>query len=771
MQGKKKIEGIKLKDAERNERTLEVLADTSVESDKELIEILDKVKSYAPNGDLETIIKAYKLAKYAHRDQKRKSGEPYFIHPLAVANIICDMQLDIETVSGGLLHDVVEDTEYTYEDIESIFNKEIADLVDGVTKLGKIKYRSKEETQSENLRKMFLAMAKDIRVILIKLADRLHNMRTLNYMDPEKAKYKATETLEIYGGIAHRLGISKIKWELEDLALRYIDHDGYYELVEKVSMKRSQREENIARIVNSLQEKFAEMEIPCDVYGRPKHFYSIYRKMKNKHKSFEEIFDLTAVRVLVDTVKDCYAVLGVVHTLWKPIPGRFKDYIAMPKPNMYQSLHTTVVGPDGEPLEIQIRTHEMHNIAEYGIAAHWKYKEGISNSKEDKIEEKLQWLRQMMEWEKDLKDPHEFMDALKEDVFSSQVYVFTPQGDVIELPAESTPIDFAYRVHTNVGNKCVGAKVNGRMVTLDYKLQNGNIVEILTSSNSPGPSRDWLGIVKTPNAKSRIRQFFKKERREENIERGNSILEREFKKHGLPTTKDAVIDKNMLIIAKKFNQPNVEDLIATVGYGGIMASQVVTKLKELYTREMRQAMKEKKASLSEDIEKHNISDAEYSKKRKKTPSQGIIVEGLDNILVRFAKCCNPLPGDEIVGYITKGRGVAVHRADCVNVNPDDEFFKKRMIKVSWDGEGKDSNSTFEAEIQIKVVDRRGIVNEITHIVANEKIGLNGINARKGKDSEVTINLLVEVEGTEQLDYIMKKIKAVPGVEKIYRMTN
>lgn len=771
MQGKKKLEGIKLKDAERNERTLEVLADTSVESDKELIEILDKVKSYAPNGDLDTIIKAYKLAKYAHRDQKRKSGEPYFIHPLAVANIICDMQLDIETVSGGLLHDVVEDTEYTYDDIESIFNKEIADLVDGVTKLGKIKYRSKEETQSENLRKMFLAMAKDIRVILIKLADRLHNMRTLNYMDPEKAKYKATETLEIYGGIAHRLGISKIKWELEDLALRYIDHDGYYELVEKVSMKRSQREENIAKIVNCLQEKFAEMEIPCDVYGRPKHFYSIYRKMKNKNKSFEEIFDLTAVRVLVDTVKDCYAVLGVVHTLWKPIPGRFKDYIAMPKPNMYQSLHTTVVGPDGEPLEIQIRTHEMHNIAEYGIAAHWKYKEGISNSKEDKIEEKLQWLRQMMEWEKDLKDPHEFLDALKEDVFSSQVYVFTPQGDVIELPAESTPIDFAYRVHTNIGNKCVGAKVDGRMVTLDYKLQNGNIVEILTSSNSPGPSRDWLGIVKTPNAKSRIRQFFKKERREENIERGNAILEREFKKHGLPTTKDSVIDKNMLIIAKKFNQPNVEDLIATVGYGGIMASQVVTKLKELYTREMRQAMKEKKASLSEDIEKHNISDAEYSKKRKKAPSQGIIVEGLDNILVRFAKCCNPLPGDEIVGYITKGRGVAVHRADCVNVNPDDEFFKKRMIKVSWDGEGKDSNSTFEAEIQIKVVDRRGIVNEITHIVANEKIGLNGINARKGKDSEVTINLLVEVEGTEQLNYIMKKIKSVPGVERIYRMTN
>lgn len=771
MQEKNKVNGIKLKDADRNERTLQVLNDTSVESDKELIEILEKVKSYAPNSNMEPIIKAYKLAKYAHREQKRKSGEPYFIHPLAVANIICDMQLDIETVTGGLLHDVVEDTEYTYDDIEAIFSKEIADLVDGVTKLGKIKYRSKEETQSENLRKMFLAMAKDIRVILIKLADRLHNMRTLNYMDPEKAKYKATETLEIYGGIAHRLGISKIKWELEDLALRYIDHDGYYKLVEKVSMKRSQREENIANIVNCLQNKFNEMEISCDVYGRPKHFYSIYKKMKKKNKSFEEIFDLTAVRVLVDTVKDCYAVLGIVHTLWKPIPGRFKDYIAMPKPNMYQSLHTTVVGPDGEPLEIQIRTHEMHNIAEYGIAAHWKYKEGISNSKEDKIEEKLQWLRQMMEWEKDLKDPHEFLDALKEDVFSSQVYVFTPQGDVIELPAESTPIDFAYRVHTNVGNKCVGAKVDGRMVTLDYKLQNGNIVEVLTSSNSPGPSMDWLSIVKTPNAKSRIRQFFKKERREENIERGNEILEREFKKHGLPITKDSVIDKNMLTIAKKYNQPNVEDLIATVGYGGIMASQVVTKLKELYTREIRQAMKEKKASLPEDIEKHSISDTEYSKKRKKSPTQGVIVEGLDNILVRFAKCCNPLPGDEIVGYITKGRGVAVHRADCLNVTPDDEFFKKRMIKVSWAEEAKGIESKFEAEMQIKAVDRRGILNEITHIVATEKISLNGINARKGKDSDVTINLLVEVNGTEQLNYIMNKLKTVPGVENIYRMTN
>ena len=477
--------------------------------DKELQEILDKIKEYAPNTDTTLVEKAYYLAKSAHEGVLRKSGEPYIIHPIAVANILVDMQLDIETISAGLLHDVIEDTDYTYDDIKEMFSKEVADLVDGVTKLGQIKYQSKEETQAENLRKMFLAMAKDIRVILIKLADRLHNMRTLKYMPEEKAKYKAKETLEIYGGIAHRLGISKIKWELEDLALRYIDPDGYYDLVDKVSMKRSQREEYINKIVKLLQDKFKEVNINCEVYGRPKHFYSIYKKMQNKHKTFEEIFDLTAVRIVVDTIKDCYAVLGMVHTLWVPMPGRFKDYIAMPKANMYQSLHTTVIGPEGEPVEIQIRTHEMHNIAEYGIAAHWKYKEGTM-SNDEKMEEKLKWLRQMMEWEKDVKDPQEFLDSLKEDVFNSQVYVFTPKGDVIELPAESTPIDFAYRVHSKVGNKCVGAKINGRLVPIDYKLQNGEIVEVITSANSTGPSRDWLKIVKTPNARNRIRQFFKK---------------------------------------------------------------------------------------------------------------------------------------------------------------------------------------------------------------------------------------------------------------------
>lgn len=734
--------------------------------DKELQELIEKIKGYAPNADIDLVKKAYYLGKKAHEGQFRKSGEPYFIHPLAVANILADMELDIETIAAGILHDVVEDTDYTYEDIEKEFSQEIANLVDGVTKLGQIKYQSKEETQAENLRKMFMAMAKDIRVILIKLADRLHNMRTLKFMPPEKAKSKAKETLEIYGGIANRLGISKIKWELEDLALRYIDPDGYYELVEKVAKKRSQREEYIKKVLSILDEKLKSVNIPYNVYGRPKHFYSIYSKMKNKDKGFEEIYDLTAVRIIVDNVKDCYAVLGMVHTLWKPIPGRFKDYIAMPKPNMYQSLHTTVIGPDGEPVEIQIRTKEMHQIAEYGIAAHWKYKEGKTQDTRQNVEEKLQWLRQMMEWEKDLKDPQEFLDALKDDVFSSQVYVFTPRGDVIELPAGATPIDFAYRVHTNVGNKCVGAKIDGRIVPIDYKLQNGNIVEILTSSNSNGPSRDWINIVKTPNAKSRIRQWFKKERREENIERGNLILEKEFKKYNIPA-KEACIEKYLSQIAKKFNQQTVEDLIATIGYGGIMASQVVPKVRELYEKEVKKTKKEQEVNAVEDLKNHNLTDSEYKKKRKNT-SQGVTVKGLDNILVRFAKCCNPLPGDEIVGYVTKGRGVAVHRKDCPNANVNGDFFKNRLLEVEWCNSEK---SRFEAEIQIRGVDRKGIINDITHAVAVEKVGFNGINARKGKEGIINVNLLIEVDNIDELNLLMKKIKSIPGIEDVYRVIN
>ena len=735
--------------------------------DKELQEILDKIKEYAPNTDTTLVEKAYYLAKSAHEGVLRKSGEPYIIHPIAVANILVDMQLDIETISAGLLHDVIEDTDYTYDDIKEMFSKEVADLVDGVTKLGQIKYQSKEETQAENLRKMFLAMAKDIRVILIKLADRLHNMRTLKYMPEEKAKYKAKETLGIYGGIAHRLGISKIKWELEDLALRYIDPNGYYDLVDKVSMKRSQREEYINKIVKLLQDKFKEVNINCEVYGRPKHFYSIYKKMQNKHKTFEEIFDLTAVRIVVDTIKDCYAVLGMVHTLWVPMPGRFKDYIAMPKANMYQSLHTTVIGPEGEPVEIQIRTHEMHNIAEYGIAAHWKYKEGTM-SNDEKMEEKLKWLRQMMEWEKDVKDPQEFLDSLKEDVFNSQVYVFTPKGDVIELPAESTPIDFAYRVHSKVGNKCVGAKINGRLVPIDYKLQNGEIVEVITSANSTGPSRDWLKIVKTPNARNRIRQFFKKERRDENIERGYEVLEKEFKRYGLPL-KDSSIDKFMEQVAKKFNQPSVEDLIATIGYGGITPSQVVPKVRDFYLKEEKKKEKEhrQKELENEDLSQYKISDKEYKEKRKKS-SSGVIVKGLDNILVRFAKCCNPLPGDEIIGYVTKGRGVAIHRADCPNCKLDNEIFKKRLVDVEWDNPKK---SKFEGEIRIIGTDRKSMLNDIIHTIAVQKLNINGVNARKSKDEITQINLLVEVNDISELTNLMKKIKAIPGVDDVFRVRN
>ena len=497
--------------------------------DDRIQNLIEKIKAYAPNADIDKVVRAYNLAKEAHKGQFRKSGEPYIIHPVAVANILADMELDIDTICGGLLHDVVEDTDYEESDIEEMFGKDVAALVDGVTKLGKIKYMTKEESQASNLRKMFMAMAKDMRVMLIKLSDRLHNMRTLEYMDSDKVRYKAQETLDIYAGIAHRLGISTIKWELEDLAFRFLYPEEYYDLVNRVNKKREQREAYIDEIVTIIKRDMNDKGVECDVYGRPKHFYSIFKKMKKKNKSFDEIYDLTAVRVLVDTDRDCYAVLGEVHTLWKPIPGRFKDYIAMPKPNMYQSLHTTVIGSDGEPVEIQIRTYEMHNVAEFGIAAHWKYKEGVTDNSLSDVDRRLQWLRQMMEWEKDVTDPYEFLDALKEDVFNAQVYVFTPQGDVLELPNGSTPIDFAYRIHSNVGNKCVGAKVNSRIVPLEYKLKNGQIVEILTSPNSLGPSRDWMNLVKTPNARNKIKQFFKKERREENIERGLAILDKEPK--------------------------------------------------------------------------------------------------------------------------------------------------------------------------------------------------------------------------------------------------
>ena len=614
-----------------------------------------KIEQYNPQADMKQIIKAYNFAESAHEGQYRNSGEKFFIHPYNVAMILADLNMDTSTIIAGLLHDVLEDTDVTYETLAEEFGEEVANLVEGVTKLKKLNYKTKQESQAENLRKMVVAMAKDIRVIIIKLADRLHNMRTLEYMSDEKKKEKALETLEIYAPLAHRLGISKIKWELEDLSLRYLDPEGYYDLVDKVSKQRKEREAYIQFIIDMLKTKIDEMEIPCEISGRPKSFYSIYRKMVYQNKNFEQIFDLTAIRVIVDTVKDCYGVLGIVHTMWKPIPGRFKDYIAMPKPNMYQSLHTTVIGPQGEPFEVQIRTWEMHRTAEYGIAAHWKYKEGTI--KADNFDEKLTWLRQMLEWQKEMKDPKEFMESLKIDFFTDEVFVFTPKGDVINLPNGSTPIDFAYRVHTAVGNNCVGAKVDGRIVPLDYKLKNGNIVEVITSANSTGPSRDWLKIVKSSQAKSKIRQWFKREERDLNIVKGKDILEKEVKRQGYKLT-EMLKEDWLKSIASKLSLSSVDDLYAGLGYGSITLSQVIPKLKEFHKDYYK--LRDEKNLLESNS---NV----YAPKKENRFTQGVTVKGVDNIKVRFSKCCNPVPGDEIVGYITRGRGVSVHRKDCPNI--------------------------------------------------------------------------------------------------------
>jgi len=712
--------------------------------------IIDKIKEYNPQGSFDQIIKAYNFAERSHDGQLRNSGESFFIHPYNVALILADLNMDIATICAGLLHDVLEDTEVTFETIVNEFGEEIANMVEGVTKLKKLKYRTKQETQAENLRKMVIAMSKDVRVIIIKLADRLHNIRTLNYMPDAKKKEKALETLEIYAPIAHRLGISKIKWELEDLSLRYIDPEGYYELVDKVSKQRREREAYIKLVMDMLEKKLNEVEIENGISGRPKSFYSIYRKMVYQNKNFEQIFDLTAIRVLVDNVRDCYGALGIVHTLWKPIPGRFKDYIAMPKPNMYQSLHTTVIGPQGEPFEIQIRTWEMHRTAEYGIAAHWKYKEGVEKS--DDFENKLSWLRQLLEWQKDLKDPKEFMESLKIDFFTDEVFVFTPKGDVINLPAGSTPIDFAYRVHTAVGNNCVGAKVDGRIVPLDYKLKNGNIVVILTSSNSNGPSRDWLKIVKSSQAKSRVRQWFKKEERDDNIVKGKETLEKEVKRQGFKLT-EILKDDWLKVITKKLSLNSTEDLYAAIGYGSITLSQVMIKLKDFYKEENVQKQDEREL-----LTKQPKIKEEYK------PTQGITITGIDNIKVRFSRCCNPVPGDEIAGYITRGRGVSVHRSDCPNVA--DLSLKGRFIDVEWDTDKKNS---YQAEIQIKASDRTGLLTEITQLLTEVGLTVTSLNARTNKEKIAMINMTLEIRDIEQLKELMRKIKRLVGVMDVYRV--
>ncbi|SKA81321.1 GTP pyrophosphokinase [Caloramator quimbayensis] len=703
--------------------------------------------------DINIIYKAYSVAKKAHDGQMRESGEPYLMHPVEVALILIEMGLDTDTICAALLHDVVEDTEYTYEDVKREFNVEIANLVEGVTKLGKIEYKSKEEQQAENIRKVLLAMAKDVRVILIKLADRLHNMRTLKYLPPEKQKSKAQETLDIYAPVAHRLGISKIKWELEDSALRYLKPEEYYDLVNKVSKKRAERENEINEIIQILSEKLSQSGIKADIDGRPKHFYSIYRKMYQKNKNFDQIFDLLAIRVVVDTIKDCYAALGIAHTLWKPIPGRFKDYIAMPKPNMYQSLHSTVIGPKGQPFEIQIRTWDMHRTAEYGIAAHWKYKEGIQ---EDEIEDRLKWLREIMEYQKNAKDAKEFMETVKIDLFSDEVFVFTPKGTVIDLPIESTPLDFAYRIHTDIGNRCVGAKVNGKMVPLDYKLVTGDIVEIITSNTTKGPSRDWLNIVKSSQAKAKIRQWFKKSFKEENVEKGRESFEKEIKRQGLIYS-EAMKSEYIDAVLKKFNFSQIEDMYSSIGSGAFSANQIVSRIKE----EIRK---------NDQSEEHLFKLPEKQETSKKDiihpgKKPGIVVKGEKDLLVRFAKCCNPVPGDDIVGFITKGRGVSIHRKDCKNFQSLANFEPERVVDASWTGE---HTADFLADIQIEAYDRHGLLADITNALTNAKLALKAMNARAGKNNMAIIGLTLQVNNTMQLDKIMKDFRKLQGIIDVYR---
>lgn len=714
--------------------------------------LIERIKQYDINCNIDILQKAYNLSRKAHDGQQRVSGEPYIIHPIEVAYILAELELDCTSIIAALLHDTVEDTEYTLKQLRDEFGKEVADLVDGVTKLSKIPYNTKEEQQVENLRKMFLAMANDIRVILIKLADRLHNMRTLKYLTHEKQLSISKETLEVYAPIAHRLGMSKIKWELEDISLRYIDPEGYYDLVDKIAQKRREREAFIKQIVDTLKTKTQELGINAYVEGRPKHFYSIYRKMREQNSTIDQIYDLFAVRLIVDSVKDCYGVLGMVHELYKPIPGRFKDYIAMPKPNMYQSLHTTVIGNEGHPFEVQIRTWEMHRVAEMGIAAHWKYKEGNKSrsSADDNFNEKLSWVRQLLEWQKEMPDAAEFMENLKIDMFNDEVFVFTPKGDVISLPKNSTPIDFAYTIHSAIGNKMIGAKVNGRLMPLEYKLNNGDIVEIVTSSNASGPSRDWLKIVKSSQAKSKIKQWFKKEKREENIVRGKELIEKELKKHGL-TQSQLFRTEWVETILKKYTFSTVDDLYAAIGYGAITAHKIVSRLKEEY----------KKTVKAEELEQ-NIADGTLQKaERKKAPGpvNGIIVKGLDNCLVRLSRCCNPVPGDSIIGYITRGRGVSVHTSDCINVKniPGEE---ERLIEVSWDNGTK---VVYKVDISILANDRDALLLDITNAISEAKIPLKAINARTTKDHTAIMTLTLEIIDTEQLNKILKKLRKIDGV--------
>ena len=719
-------------------------------------QIINQVKTYQPDAPVTLIEQAYTFARDAHHGQLRVSGEEYIQHPLGVAKILAELQIDAVSICAALLHDVVEDTETSLEMIEKKFSKEIAMLVDGVTKLSRIEYKSKEEQQLENYRKMFLAMAKDIRVVLVKLADRLHNMRTLKYMAPPKQKSIARETLEILAPLANRLGMSSVKWELEDLSFRYLEPEKYYELVEKVKQKRQERQALIDEATQTLASKLKEVDIAAEIQGRPKHFYSIYKKMLKDHKDLSEIYDLSALRVVVDTVKDCYGALGTVHTLWKPIPGRFKDYIAMPKSNMYQSLHTTVIGTQGQPLEIQIRTWEMHRISEYGIAAHWKYKEGKNVIKEvgKDTDQKLSWLRQLLEWHQEMRDPREFLETVKLDVFADEVFVFTPKGDVVDLPAGAVPVDFAYKIHTDVGHRCTGARVNGKIVPLEYKLNNGDIVEIITSKHGTGPSRDWLNIVGSSETKNKIRQWFKKEKREENVAKGRELIEKESKKLGYDS-RDLTKGERLADIAKKLNIATEDDLLATLGFGGISVHGIMIKLIEAYKKEVR--------STNPDNINHLLADLK-PKRTKSKSSHGILVKGETGLLVRLARCCNPVPGDAIVGYITRGRGVSVHRADCTNVLNEPEEYE-RIIEVNWD---ISTDDTYKVTVEVQAMDRSGLLSDIMMALSETKTNASSVNAKVQKNKMASITLNLDIGNINQLEHIMTKIRRVKDVYSVHR---
>ncbi|MFI8575156.1 RelA/SpoT family protein [Rossellomorea aquimaris] len=719
-------------------------------------QVFDKTREYLNDEHVGMVQKAYEYARDAHSEQYRKSGEPYIIHPIQVAGILADLEMDPATVAAGFLHDVVEDTGVSLGEIEEAFNAEVAMLVDGVTKLGKIKYKSQEEQQAENHRKMFVAMAQDIRVILIKLADRLHNMRTLKHLPQEKQRRIANETLEIFAPLAHRLGISKIKWELEDTSLRYLNPQQYYRIVNLMKKKRAEREEYLEDVVNEVKDKLGDVKITAEISGRPKHIYSIYRKMALQNKQFNEIYDLLAVRVVVDSIKDCYAVLGIVHTCWKPMPGRFKDYIAMPKPNMYQSLHTTVIGPKGDPLEVQIRTLEMHQIAEYGVAAHWAYKEGKEANETVSFEKKLSWFREILEFQNESANAEEFMESLKIDLFSDMVFVFTPKGDVLELPSGSVPIDFSYRIHSEIGNKTIGAKVNGKMVTLDYKLKTGDIIEILTSKHSYGPSQDWLKLAQTSQAKNKIKQFFKKQRREENIEKGRDLVEKEIKNQDFDV-KEILNPENIKRVSEKFNFSNEEDMYAAVGYNGITAAQIANRLTEKDRKK-----REQEDNLEETMKELNSQPV----KRKK--DAGVQVEGIDNLLIRLSRCCSPVPGDEIVGFITKGRGVSVHRADCTNVMADE--VEQRLIPVSWESDRNDRKE-YNVDIEISGYDRRGLLNEVLQAVNETKTNISAVSGKSDRNKVATINMSISIQNISHLHKVVERIKQISDIYAVRRIMN